>query len=66
MKRKNKTTLKSIRMNSDLANAIECMALQENRNFSNMAETLLMKAIDNTICSDFRNHPTKMQLTNGF
>jgi hypothetical protein len=46
MKEKN-TVVKAVRMKSELANKIERMAQEENRNFSNMAETILLNALEN-------------------
>lgn len=37
------TIVKSIRMSVELANDIELLAQKQNRNFSNMCETLLKK-----------------------
>ena len=45
-KNTNETVVKSVRMRTDLADRIETMARQENRNFSNMTETLLLKTVD--------------------
>ncbi len=46
MKKTEKTTVKSVRMNESLANTINNLAKEQNRNFSNMAETLLIKSLD--------------------
>lgn len=49
MKKEEKTTVKAIRMEESLVNAINDLAKEQNRNFSNMAETLLMRAVENKI-----------------
>lgn len=40
---KNETVVKAVRMRKELADSIERLAKAQNRNFSNMAETLLLK-----------------------
>lgn len=40
-----RTKLKSVRLTEGLIEKIEEMAKQENRNFNNMVETILKKAI---------------------
>jgi len=37
--------IKSMRMNTSLINKIEQMAKDQNRNFTNMVETILLKAV---------------------
>jgi hypothetical protein len=44
--KKKNTTVKTIRMSLELAQNIDKMAKEQNRNFSNMAETLLINAIN--------------------
>ena len=39
------TTVKSVRMKTELVNHIEIMANQQNRNFSNMVETILLNTV---------------------
>lgn len=46
-------TIKSIRMRKVLVHEIEKMALKENRNFSNIVETLLIKAINDKLKYEF-------------
>lgn len=41
---KSKTKLKSVRLSADLVEKLEEMAKEQNRNFTNMVETLLKKA----------------------
>lgn len=42
----NETVLKALRMKADLVEEIERIAEKENRNFSNMVNTMLMNAVD--------------------
>ncbi len=44
---KQKTVVKAVRMRISLFQKIEKMAIDQNRNFSNMCETILIKAVNN-------------------
>lgn len=44
MKTANQTKMKTMRLSSEIIDKIEKMAQEENRNFTNMVETLLKKA----------------------
>ena len=41
----NDTTVKSIRFKNTMIDKINILAAQDNRNFSNMVETLLLRAL---------------------
>lgn len=47
--KKSQTLPKTVRLNSSLVNHLEERAREENRNFSNMVETLLYKATNQQI-----------------
>lgn len=41
-----KTKLKTMRLNTEVIEKVEQMAREQNRNFTNMVETILMQAVD--------------------
>ena len=47
-----KTTAKTITLDINLINKVEQLAMEENRNFSNMVETLLLSATKNRKASN--------------
>lgn len=40
-----KTQLKTMRLNDDVVKKVEKLAEEENRNFTNMVETILIRAV---------------------
>lgn len=40
-----KTQLKTMRLNDDVVKKVEKLAVEENRNFTNMVETILIRAV---------------------
>lgn len=49
MKTANQTKIKTMRLSNEIIDKIEKMAQEENRNFTNMVETLLKKATSTTL-----------------
>lgn len=43
----NETKMKTMRLSTEVINKVEKMAKEENRNFTNMVETILKKATSN-------------------
>ncbi len=46
MKKESKSRQRSIRLKTEICENIEQLAIEENRTFNNMVETLLMKALE--------------------
>lgn len=42
----NKTTVKTIRLKENIVAEVEMMAIQQNRNFNNMVETMIIQALE--------------------